>query len=563
MYGIAFSPDGRRLVTAGVDSCIRVWDLATGAELHRLKEDGNDNIIWHVSFSPDGAILASSAGNGSTCLWDTKTCKPIRRLGKQGDDTSHFQFSPDGKMLATGENNLGFSLWDVSTGKELCQVSGHQDVLNSGVFSPNGKTFITASLDGTVLIWDVEAILQLPPSHGKQLANHLARPLPPGTLARLGPVRGQDEGGSISMAVTSAGNILASASTRTIRTWNCGTGKELRVTTSHPHEITAVALAADGRTLALADSEGTVCLWDSASGKQRQRIEEAPIPHDIARFFGGGRTLTFSPDGAVLVSGRADGLIYLWDAATGKLIRKIALPGHSLSRLACSPDAKLLAAAFVNLSDPSVAFVHLWSLKSGYVFPPIKLSQPKRDVNPWANLPNAEDLAVSFVAFSLDSKMLATSETTAGIGRNHSSHAIRLWEVATGTEILRLEPGDRTTALAFSSNDKVLLTYTGHRWSGHPEIQGVCRCWDLAEGRVMARLELTGHEKEIQQVLFSPDGKKLATAGEEGTVLIRDTTRPRPNKRSRPSALVLPPMEDAWAAWPAPTGPGRMTPSGV
>ena len=160
---VAFSPDGKRLVTAAVPfeqgkervREFKVWDAQTGKELLTLKGDtfgGNVGIpsIYKVCFSPDGKRLAAASGK-EVKLWDAQTGEEVLSLKVGGQIVA---FSPDGKRLATTGNEV--KVWDAQTGKELLTLKGHTDPVNSVTFSPDGKRLASTGQDKTVRVWDAD-----------------------------------------------------------------------------------------------------------------------------------------------------------------------------------------------------------------------------------------------------------------------------------------------------------------------------------------------------------------------------------------------------------------------
>jgi len=163
---LAFSPDGKTLAsgtgswthdTSNADS-VRLWDVASGKELHAISPDGHQTIA-SLAFSPDGKILACG-GDDDITFWNADSGAMVRTLSSPDRDfpTSSVAFSPDGKMLASGGGDENFGrvqLWDVATGKQLRDLKGHERVVNDVAFSPDGKTLATGGLDELVKLWNV------------------------------------------------------------------------------------------------------------------------------------------------------------------------------------------------------------------------------------------------------------------------------------------------------------------------------------------------------------------------------------------------------------------------
>ncbi|MGH3899927.1 MAG: WD40 repeat domain-containing protein [Pseudonocardiaceae bacterium] len=154
VYGVTFSPDGRRLATAGSNTA-RVWDAATGQELLKLAHrPGFDSLIQYtdvtgVAFSPDGRRLATACYDGMVRIWDASR----RRLAKIA---AHIPlhgvvFSPDGNRLASAGWDMRVRVWDATSGQQLTTVT-HDAPVGGVVFSPDGHRLATASWK-TARIW--------------------------------------------------------------------------------------------------------------------------------------------------------------------------------------------------------------------------------------------------------------------------------------------------------------------------------------------------------------------------------------------------------------------------
>ncbi len=163
--GLAFSPDGRLLATAGEDRQVRLWAAdsdAAGRSL-RLRAEWSDRekAATAVVFAPDGKTLASAAADGSVCLFDLAT------LGKRAELRSHqhavlaLAFSPCGRYLAGGGYDRRIVIWDVRSARPLRSLSGHRGYIRSLAFSRDGNTLISGGMSGGLKFWRTDTGFEL------------------------------------------------------------------------------------------------------------------------------------------------------------------------------------------------------------------------------------------------------------------------------------------------------------------------------------------------------------------------------------------------------------------
>jgi RNA polymerase sigma factor (sigma-70 family) len=242
---IVFTPEGKGLVSTGVDGTARLWDVATGKEVRRF--EGSSGIHATLALSPDGKLLVE-AGLEGLRGWIVATGNSAPWPPAKGRLLRSAAFSPDGKLLATGGWNKEITLWDPSTGKEVRRLEGHTGSVYSVAFSPDGKTLASvccmnrfvkgAGEDPTIRFWDVAT--------GRE-SRRLEGP----------------KGGAYELAFSADGRMLVSAGADgRIRLWETATGKERRSLAGHQGPVTAVALSRDGRIILSGSVDTTGLVWD-------------------------------------------------------------------------------------------------------------------------------------------------------------------------------------------------------------------------------------------------------------------------------------------------------------
>jgi WD40 repeat protein len=279
IYGVAFSPDGRTVLSGSVDAQAALWDAATGRRLHQLQ--GHAGMIWAVAFGPRGKHAYTASWDGTVKRWDTAQGTEVRRYPAQGRiaDINGLAVSPNGKQMLTGTDDGIVRLWDVESGKELRQFPGHRGFVYGVAFSPDGKRALSGgNADNQMILWDLQA--------GKELRRF------PNLPGQLRTVAFSPDGRK---AVHSGGNDVP--------LWDLQTGQVIRRFQGHTSVAYAVAFSPDGRRLATGGADRTIRLWDVASGREVHRFEGHTS---------GVYALAFSPGGGRLVSGGQDNTVRLW-----------------------------------------------------------------------------------------------------------------------------------------------------------------------------------------------------------------------------------------------------------
>jgi WD40 repeat protein len=156
VQGVAFSPDGKRLASAGDDLSVRVWDAGTGTEF--LPPMPQETEVHGLNFSSDGKWLAWGSESGSVHICDATTGQSVRQLTGHTSGIRGLTFSPDGKQLVSVSADQTARIWDVATGEEVLILRGHANSVWGVAFSPDGTRLATSDLYGVVKVWDARSM---------------------------------------------------------------------------------------------------------------------------------------------------------------------------------------------------------------------------------------------------------------------------------------------------------------------------------------------------------------------------------------------------------------------
>jgi WD40 repeat protein len=530
---LAFSPDGKMLLTGGRDNVAKLWAVAEKQE--KMVYSAHTNWVNSIDFSPDGSIVATASQDNSVKLWQMVTGRELLTLKSDNFPFSAVSFSPDGKRVVTGDHNNRIIFWDVGTGVSQGNFAGHNKYITSIVFSPDGKILATASGDNTIKLWDAFTGHEILSIAGHTAAVNSVAFSPDGKVLASGgndnTVRLWDAAdghplvvirGHNNLVTTVAfspnGKMLATGGyDNVVKLWEVATMQELATFRGHTDWITSIKFSPDGTTLATASQDNTVKLWDLALGQESIKF----IGHN-----GQISSLILSPDGKTLFTGSADQKVKSWDLSSGRELKEYSGHNDTITSSAISPDNRIIATASKDHT------IKLWDVNTGDEIAGYKGS----------------DKTISAVAFSVDGKNLAialddgrveiwniaTKQTIATLNA-HSNNiydisfspdgtmfataswdmSVKLWDYRTLREKTVFKSDKKKFySVLFSPNGKSLAAVS---WdSGQSEI----KLWDLAAGKELMNIQETSRDNP--HIAFSPDNRRLAIGEADGYVKLVD-----------------------------------------
>lgn len=532
VWCLAWSPDGRRLATASADESTKIWDVATGTELHCLR--GHGGTVYGVAFSPDGKRLATGGRDGTARIWNADTAAQELVVGGTAGTVYAVCFSPDGAVLATASKDGAVRLWDAATAALQDTLVGPQAWAFSVCFSPAGDRLASAAQDGAVRIWDVgrsrvEAVLRHPFK-----ANAAA-------------------------FVDGGRHIVTVTDDCLVRWWDVDTQTEIARRHGHAGGIWSIAAAPDGRWLATGADDATVRLWSTdfacdpvvdAGGKivaaasdprgmgvalgTDEGIAFMTLP-DVrlaARRQAAGRRvndLCFFAAGSRLVAACDDGLVTICDRPTAGEAEAGAERSMKLhSRRVYSVDVDRHGARLATTGEDRAAKVWDLATVDTDAAPRAVCKHPRRVLcGRFApdsatlftacedRIARAWDLAtgretkqfighegpVNWLAVSADGRRLVTASSDA---------TVRLWDAARGVPLFTFRgPSRQVRKVAFTADESRVIGVGD---------DGAAHMWDVASGEAVCVLR--GHADQVWGLAVAPDGATAITAAWDGTARV-------------------------------------------
>jgi len=533
VYGLAFSPDGHRLATIGDDKAVRLWDVASGQQVPPLLS-GHKADIWALAFDPHGQHLAtgSSYNELAVGLWAASSGQSLAFLSGHKGAVRSLAFNPTGELLASGGEDAVVRLWNVASKQTTAQLT-HPGSIYALAFSPNGQWLASGTL-AAIRIWNIADPQQVITLTGHLDSVQAVAFSPDGqwlasgggkndSMVRLwrAPIWPQVDaldghsGAVYGVAFSADGRLASAGEDQTMRLWDVARRREmarLRLA-GHTSDVSAVGFKPDGQYLISASDDGTIRIWNTASGEEALALVRGANPIREMALSSNGQwlafstsdkmiqlwsltdqrivlqleakstiySLIFSPDGQHLAMAGDDQTVRLLDVNSKKEVGQLA--GHTgpVTSLAFSPDGKLLASG----GGAKDNTVRLWDVT---------------DRKELAQLARHQD-AIYAVVFSPDGRWIASGS---------ADKTVRVWSVAT-KEPERLLTGhsQAVISLAFSPNSELLV-------SGGANQDSTLRLWEVASGQRVA--SFSAHSGGINSLAFSPDGKLLASGGGDDIV---------------------------------------------
>jgi len=460
------SRDGKTIATAAGNS-VRFWDAETGVRLPSPHFNGGGSSGTSVAFSPAGDLLAVARGAGFVTLWDCAARKDLFNFHTlPGANAVHF--SSDGKVLCI--QGPGLELWDTKSGRPLSAAEGHRGPVTAVAASPDGHWVVTGDTLGQFWFWDTATGVGRPANLKPQFNGY------PGIAA----LRFSQDGQTLWLRVHSALEALPLVNTRTSR----------RFTTND----------ATNPEISLSNDEQTVALCEDVAGGRDVVLVNAVAMQKLRRLSTQNRmpsSLVFRPGGGEL-AGSLQGHAQSWDSDSGRVLREYPSDNDQIQRLCYSPDGRYLAGT-------GRSNVLLWNADAGDIARKLELAED-------APAHQAQDGPVP-----------QSREDPV----RHEGPA----DAVSAAPVVHPAPG----AIAFSPDGELLAVVAG---------RASIDIFEVLTGQWVARF--SGHEGGTNAIAFLPDGQRLASGGANGTAAVWDLAGvlPPPDAETLRFPRLL--MDDLW-----------------
>ena len=356
------NPVGTQVLTASVDKTVRIWDVATQAQIAVLK--GHADRVLNVALNSSATRAITASADLTVRIWNIEApAVPMianaRLLGRTRPDrhsniVNSATFSPDATRVVTASDDTTARIWNVATGRYVCALRGHRQRVYSACFSTDGARVLTASVDRTARIWDVEtqALIAILSGHAHRVRkaafspdgsrivtasdDGTARIWDAQTQSQVGLLEGHE--GEVLGAAFSPDNLRVVTWSRdtTARIWCARTHNQIAILRGHTHRVLSAMFSSNGEQLLTASWDNTVRLWNAKSYAETAVLKQYDQQINEA---------VFSPDGKRVAVACSDDKAEILDSETGACVA--VLEGHysSVMSAAFSPDGCFMVTA--------------------------------------------------------------------------------------------------------------------------------------------------------------------------------------------------------------------------
>jgi WD40 repeat protein len=465
VWDVAFSPDGRTLVSSADDGSLRVWDVEARRPITELANPASTASVYTVVFSPDGRVLTSGDGDGSLTFRNAATWEILGEPVKAHDFNIHaLEFSGDGTRLITGGGDGRAIVWDVASRTPITTSLRHESWIWDVAISDEGDTAASVSRDRAIHLWSLDRPAVLP---NGALTTTLVLTDHNRTLTSV--AFNNDPQQPLMLTGDGDGNVII----WDMRPWRDERKRPIPSNKFRAHTEIVWSLEFDQNdpdVLISSSSSGVIRRWRVKRNADFTKTVLQPLVLGVTAHASGIFRIALSPDGATIAAAGQDNLVSLWHAVQGDNVFWHAAPVRSMA---------LVDGGATLLTNSSDGVIMNWDAAG-------------RQLRSTMQLSTTQPITVS--VFSPDGSRLAAS----GPG-----NAVQVWDVASGSQVATLSGhGAPIAALAFSPDGA---------WLASGDNGGVALVWDVAQQREAGRL--SGHRGGVRALAFHADNNTLAVGG--------------------------------------------------
>nr|MBF6613202.1 PD40 domain-containing protein [Chloroflexota bacterium] len=514
----SFSPDGRFVLTAGVDGTAKIWESGSG-RVARTLASGSGSVAAAV-WSPDGKFVATGGAGGAIRIWNASSAQILYTLQTGANSVASLAYSPDGRSIAAGTGSGIAQIWDAGGAGQLRAFKVGIGSLSSVAYSPDGRLIAIADTDGRAGLWDsgtglqTRALLDDPKvplnsiayaADGRFIAiagfDGKATVIDASTYQQI--YRLSINGQVNDIVFSPDGQSIAATGGAGTAIWTAATGQVVRLL-NQEYQQSSIAFSPDGRYIVTASNSidallggilggstnntatdvlgrstrYTAMVWDATGDRELPTLSG----HTDAIW-----TAAYSPNQRYVATASQDGTTRIWDANSGQSLS--TLKGHSrgVDSVAWSPDGRTIATASQD------GTVKIW------------------DSSNWQELRTLRGHTdiVRSVEYSPDGRTILTASDDA---------TARVWDAATGQEIFKLCCHNTAVFSAAYNPDGSLIATVS--------LDGWIKIWDAVTGKTLHQFQNTADASSqgsfVRSATWSKDSRYIAIASSTGKVLVWD-----------------------------------------